>query len=310
MKPDLHVVVVGYGVQGHKRARIAGSDVVAIVDPAAEGVDARSLDEIPPDSYDAALVCTPDDAKLALLRALLDRGKHVLVEKPLAGSDGDLAALQQLANERGAVCYTAYNHRFEPHFVRVREALAAQAVGTVYRCRLFYGNGTARLVRESAWRDKGSGVLHDLGAHLLDTLFFWFGEAEREFRIVSSRAFENRAPDHVIFAAEGLPQIECEMTLLSWRNHFTCDIFGSAGSLHVSSLCKWGPSSFVLRRRVLPSGRPPEEEVTLVQDDPTWDLEYRHFRALCAKGVRTDLSHDRRLNRLLSDLSTQARLAA
>lgn len=301
--------MIGYGVQGHKRAIIAASDVIAIVDPVAQGADARSLAEIPSDSYEAALVCTPDQAKVPLLEDLLSCGKHVLVEKPLIGSDAELAALMQRAQENTAVCYTAYNHRFEPHFVRVREALARNAIGTVYHCRLFYGNGTARLVRDSAWRDNGSGVLHDLGSHLLDTLMFWFGDIGWEFRVVSSRRFENCSPDHIVFAAAGSPQIECEMTLLSWRNHFTCDIFGSEGSLHVNSLCKWGPSSFTLRRRVLPSGRPPEESVTLVQDDPTWAIEYDHFRALCLAKRGGDIPRDRRLNVVLSDLARQAGVA-
>ena len=44
---------------------------------------------------------------------------------------------------------------------------------------MFYGNGTARLVRESAWRDAGAGVLPDLGSHLLDTARFWFGDLVR-----------------------------------------------------------------------------------------------------------------------------------
>ncbi len=47
-----------------------------------------------------------------------------------------------------------------------------------------------------------------------------------------------------------------------------------------------------MRTRVLPSGRPPEEAVTLVQDDPTWALEYAHFKTLCASG-RDDRSVDR-----------------
>ena len=305
----MRVVVIGYGVQGRKRAVVAGSDVVAIVDPIAEGASARSLSDVPPDSYDAALVCTPDQAKLALLDHILSRGKHVLVEKPLVGTDGELAAIEQWANKNRVVCYTAYNHRFEPHFVRVRDALAQSAVGSVYHCRLFYGNGTARLVRDSAWRDSGSGVLHDLGSHLLDTLMFWFSDVQWEFRIVSSRRFENRAPDHIVFAAAGTPQIECEMTLLSWRNHFSCDIFGSEGSLHVNSLCKWGPSTFTLRRRVLPSGRPPEESVTLLQDDPTWVAEYDQFRALCAARHGGDVARDRRLNAALADLARQAGVA-
>src|SRR3546814_1943140 len=71
-----------------------------------------------------------------------------------------------------------------------------------------------------------------------------------------------------------MPHIEREMTLLMWRNHFTCDILAENGTAHIESLCKWGPSVFTHRTRVLPSGRPPEESVTLIRDDPTWDQEY------------------------------------
>lgn len=309
MTARLRVIIVGFGVQGQKRAKVAGPDVVAIVDPVSDGVNARSVKEISDDSYDAALVCTPDQAKIGLLTELLSRGKHVLVEKPMVGTDTELSKLQAISEQNRVVCYTAYNHRFEPHYIRARDALAAGAIGSVFHCRIFYGNGTARLVRESAWRDQGSGVLHDLGSHLLDTLMFWFGDEPREFQIISSRCFENRAPDHVVFGSQGSPQLECEMTLLNWRNHFTCDMFGSEGSLHIRSLCKWGPTTFTLRRRVLPSGRPPEESITLIQDDPTWVAEYQHFRELCAARHGSNIIRDRRLNYLLRDLAQQAGVA-
>src|SRR4029077_19523788 len=100
--------------------------------------------------------------------------------------------------------------------------------------------------------------------------------------------------------------LELEMTLLNWRNHFTCDLFAENGSAHIQSLCKWGPSSFTFRRRVLPSGRPPEETITLAQDDPTWDIEYAHFKSLCAAGHQTDLSRDIRLNQMLRALGRDA----
>jgi hypothetical protein len=96
------------------------------------------------------------------------------------------------------------------------------------------------------------------------------------------------------------------MTLLSWRNHFTCDVFAERGSAHIRSLCKWGPTTFTRRQRVLPSGRPPEETVTLVQDDPTWALEYAHFKALCAAPEPADLGNDLWLNHLLRKLGRDA----
>jgi len=147
-----------------------------------------------------------------------------------------------------------------------------------------------------------------LGAHLLDTAQFWFGDiGEEDVRIVSSRRFENRAPDHVVLASNATkPQLELEMTLLSWRNHFTCDLFAEKGSVHIRSLCKWGPSSFTLRRRLLPSGRPPEDTVILTQDDPTWELEYAHFKKLCAGKHDTDLSSDIRLSLMLRQLAQAA----
>jgi scyllo-inositol 2-dehydrogenase (NADP+) len=304
----MRVVVAGLGVQGHKRRRVAGGDFVAAVDPVNMEARYRSIGEVPLADYDATLACIPDEPKIELLTYCLENKKHVLVEKPLwARDEREIAALEALAHKNGVVCYTAYNHRFEPHFVRMRDLISSGELGKIYSCRMFYGNGTARLVRDSAWRDQGAGVLPDLGSHLLDTCRFWFGDIADQFEFIGVHRFENQAPDHVIIHCEGArPRLELEMTLLMWRNHFTCDILAERGSAHIESLCKWGPSVFIRRRRVLPSGRPPEDIVTLVQDDPTWALEYAYFKALCAGGAKTDLSGDIWLHRVLTRLGAEA----
>ena len=51
----VRVIVIGLGVQGRKRQRIAGADVVASVDVALSA-DYRSVEEVPLDRYDAALL--------------------------------------------------------------------------------------------------------------------------------------------------------------------------------------------------------------------------------------------------------------
>jgi len=304
----MRVIVAGLGVQGYKRRRFAGVDYVASVDPVNPEADYKRLDDVPLDRYDAVLACIPDAPKVELLTYCIDNAKHVLVEKPLwTDSAAQIEELGQQARRKGVVCYTAYNHRFEPHFVRMRDLIASGELGRIYSCRMFYGNGTARLVRESAWRDHGAGVVPDLASHLLDTCRFWFGDIGDDFVVTSARAFENRAPDHAVIANErGAMRIELEMTLLMWRNHFTCDLLAENGTAHISSLCKWGPSTFTRRTRILPSGRPPEEAVTLVQDDPTWALEYAHFTKLCSDRAPTDLSADIWLHRALDRLGKQA----
>jgi len=300
----MKAIVIGLGVQGHKRRKFAGSDYVASIDPVNKEAEFRTVEDVPLSSYDAALVCIPDEPKIEVLSYLLKNGKHVLVEKPLwAADDRQISMIEQLARAKGVVCYTAYNHRFEPHYVRMRNLIASGQLGTIYRCRMFYGNGTARLVRDSAWRDQGAGVLPDLGSHLLDTAKFWFGNLGEDFQIVSADCFENRAPDHVVMVSKAKkPKLEFEMTLLSWRNHFTCDVLAEKGTAHIRSLCKWGPTTFTCRMRILPSGRPPEESVTLMQDDPTWAIEYDHFKSLCQGGVTADMGNDLWLNRLLRRL--------
>jgi predicted dehydrogenase len=304
----MRTLIVGLGVQGCKRRRFAHADIAATVDPVNLEADHRAIEDVPLASYEAALVCAPDAAKFELLSYCLENGKHVLVEKPLsARSAADIEHLQQRARAKKVVCTTAYNHRFEPHYVRMRDLIASGALGEIYSCRMFYGNGTARLVRNSAWRDKDAGVLPDLGSHLLDTCRFWFGDIADAFQVVSANCFENRAPDHVVISSEaGRPRIELEMTLLMWRNHFTCDILAEHGSAHIQSLCKWGPATFTHRKRKLPSGHPSEESATLVEEDPTWALEYAHFKTLCAARAGTDLSNDIWIQRVLTKLGRDA----
>jgi predicted dehydrogenase len=279
----MRVIVVGLGIQGRKRLAVAGADAVAVVDPVAAGAQYRRVEDVPPDAYDAALVCTPDQAKLPILRHLLAHGKHLLVEKPLVAPDrGPLEELKRLAESNHAVCYTAYNHRFEPHIVTLKRLLDSGELGEVYHARFFYGNGTARDVRNSVWRDQDLGVFPDLGSHLLDWTLFLFGRPDGLPQVHAAHRFENRAFDHFRFGFAGRPALDFEMTLLSWRNTFRCDILAERGSAHIDCLCKWGPSVLTVRRRVLPSGRPAETVERLEQPDPTWAAEYAHFRALCA----------------------------
>jgi scyllo-inositol 2-dehydrogenase (NADP+) len=305
----MRVIVVGLGTQGYKRQRVAGSQCVATVDPVNDEADAREITDIPLDFYDAALVCTPDAAKFDMLKHLLENGKHVLVEKPLLTDDsGTLDQLKAISEASRAVLYTAYNHRFEPHFVTMKRLIESGELGRIYAVRMFYGNGTARLVRDSAWRDQGTGVLFDLGSHLLDTILFWLGEENltEPFTVRAAHRFENLSYDHVVLDSDGDIAIQLEMTLLMWRNHFTCDVLAEKGSAHIESLCKWGPTTFRHRRRVLPSGRPTESEETLEQDDPTWEIEYEHFRDLCAARAAGNIANDEWIERELLSLGAQA----
>ena len=299
----MRAVVVGMGVQGRKRLTLAGSDAVATVDPVADSVDYRSIQDVPVDTYDAAIVCTPDDAKSEILEYLLSHRKHIMVEKPLLLDEPDqYLRLQQVCDEAGTACYTAYNHRFEPNIVRLKELLETNVLGEIYTARLFYGNGTAQDVIDSPWRDQGDGVLPDLGSHLLDLVLFLLGPVSGEFEPWSMRSFETQSFDHVLFGSKGTPFLELAATHLSWKNSFSVDILAEKGSAHLHGLCKWGPSTLTMRSRVFPSGVPHEEIQTAEGADPTWALEYDYFRGLCKTGGN-NLGNDIWINDTLAQIA-------
>ena len=302
----MRILIAGLGVQGKKRKTVADSECVATVDPVNPEANYQSIYGVPKDSYDAVFICVPEEEKVELIRYALKFGKHVLVEKPLLNlNSSEIKEIESASRKAGLTIYSAYNHRFEPHIETVSNLIKSGRLGNIYTCRLFYGNGTAKLVRNSTWRDRNNGVLSDLGPHLLDIVRFWFGDIRTPFKLISCNRFENKAPDHAILLAEGnSPRIELEMTFISWKNHFTCDLFGEYGSVHIRSLCKWGPAKLAIHWRVFPGGPPQEENETLIQDDPTWRKEHQHFESLCIKNHKTDLSSDlwilRTINRSLN----------
>ena len=184
----------------------------------------------------------------------------------------------------------------------MKNCLQKKELGKIYRIRMSYGNGTSGLVKKSIWRDKGSGVILDIGSHLLDTLFFWFKDKKVTITEIKSFCFENMSPDNaILFGKVNNVFFELEVSLLNWRNDFVCDVIGEKGSAHIKSLCKWGPSEFIRRKRVLPAGRPKEKIITLTQPDPTWNIEYQYFKNLVKNKTKTSLVNDKKIFNLLKN---------
>ena len=303
----MRILILGMGVQGNKRKKIAKNEFVGFVDPFNKDANYKHYEEVCLSSFDAAIICTPDNVKIKLIEYFLKNKKHVLVEKPLiSDSRYDLNEIHSIAVSNNVICYTAYNHRFEPHFVNMKNLIDNQDLGKIYSLRMFYGNGTARLVRDSPWRDNGKGVLPDLGSHLLDTLNYWLGNKKNKMKVLSLNNFENKSFDHVVLYSNSDILIQLEMSLLMWKNHFSADLIAEKGSAHISSLCKWGPSEFIIRKRKLPSGVPDEETIILKNPDPTWQLEYDWFVQACKKPDiynYGNIKNDIWINKILNELT-------
>ena len=74
------------------------------------------------DLFDAAVLSTPPDIKMDIVKYLISNKKHILTEKPLRFKDKkELNELHSLAKENDVIWYTSYNHRFEPLIIKLKE---------------------------------------------------------------------------------------------------------------------------------------------------------------------------------------------
>ncbi|MEW6235192.1 MAG: Gfo/Idh/MocA family oxidoreductase [Candidatus Omnitrophota bacterium] len=291
----MNYLIVGLGNIGKKRKTLLGERCIYTADPYQPDADFRQYADAPPEKFDAVILSGPNHVKIEQLTHFLKLRKHVLVEKPLLFPD-DFAAseLKSLSKQTGAIWYTSYNHRFEPLIQRMKKLLDEGAVGTIYKARLLYGNGTVRN-NIGNWREEGYGILDDLGCHLIDLTCFLFGELSVDYLPWDLRRIESKNYDYGLLAAPGR-RIVLEFGSIFWKNTFAIEVLGERGSLHLSGLCKWGGSELLIRSRVFPSGAPIESQETATPPDPTWAKDLEEFEHCAAEG-RCSYENDLRINR-------------
>jgi len=84
------------------------------------------------DDVDAVVIATPASTHAALVRAALDRGLHVLVEKPMALDTDGCAALCDLAESSGRVLMVGYTFLYNAGVRKMKECMAADQFGQAY----------------------------------------------------------------------------------------------------------------------------------------------------------------------------------
>ena len=143
----------------------------------------RALEEV---ESDLVVVATPVDLHYPMTRAALERGRHVLCEKPFALNVAQAHELAALARAKGVV--NVINHEFR-HF----PALAAMTcwiqegkLGNVEHIviRDLISGWARNSGRKPTWlseKQRGGGYLGALGSHHVDQLLLWGGPIRRVF---------------------------------------------------------------------------------------------------------------------------------
>ena len=119
------------------------------------GATFANLDEMS-DSVDAVSVATPTETHFAVARKFLDRGKHVLIEKPITDNLDEAEELVSLARQKRCVLQVGHVERFNPVMRYLNEVLTEAAFIEVHRLSPYPG------------RSMDIGVVLDLMIHDLD----------------------------------------------------------------------------------------------------------------------------------------------
>jgi 1,5-anhydro-D-fructose reductase (1,5-anhydro-D-mannitol-forming) len=140
---------------------------------------ARAEDLIADPEVDAVYVATPPSSHLELALQVAAAGKPCLVEKPMARNHGECLAMIDAFQSRGVPLFVAYYRRALPRFLKVRELIAAGAIGQLTSVHIVHTDRLARNESARGWRFDpeiaGAGLFLDLASHGLDLLDFFAG---------------------------------------------------------------------------------------------------------------------------------------
>jgi predicted dehydrogenase len=180
----VRAAVIGFGYWGPNLVRnlheLPGMEVAWVCDlrQAALATVERRYPAIPRTSrvskvledptVDAVVIATPVSTHYDLARDALDAGKHVLVEKPLAGSSAEASNLLDAARDRDLVLMPGHTFLYSPPVTMIHDLIRSGDLGEIY----FISTSRVNL----GIHQPDVSVVWDLGPHDFSILRLWLGE--------------------------------------------------------------------------------------------------------------------------------------
>lgn len=219
-----------------------GAQVVAICGRNRERADAAALRwQIPRfytdveqmlerEALDALIVATRNDSHHPIAMGAIERGVHVLCEKPLALNYAEALQMERAARHYGINTMIPFTYRYMPAVRYLKQLMDEGYLGRPYHLNMRYYTGFGRSGDSYHWRfdlgRAGAGVVGDLGSHFLYLAEWFYGEivavSARLGRLVPRPARNELGESYE--AGDDLAFLTLEF------------LNGAMGSIHVSSL--------------------------------------------------------------------------
>jgi scyllo-inositol 2-dehydrogenase (NADP+) len=285
---EIGVGIVGFGLGGRvfhtpfvnavRGLRLAAilqrkGDEAAKAYPAAQIV--RSFGEMLANrAIELIVVTTPNATHFELAKKALERGKHVVIDKPFTATSEEALELGQLAKSKGLLAVPFHNRRWDGDYLTVKRLIAEQALGRPVTFESHFDRFRP-VPREGRWQEvdnPANGMLFDLGPHLVDQALALFGLPDTIAASVRSDRDETAIEDAFDITLS-YPGANGKRLLAHCRtSYLACDnaprflLHGTRGSFRKYALDPQEPS-LVGGAKVPAEGSP---EVWLQENESAW----------------------------------------
>lgn len=132
------------------------------------------------ENIDLVIIVTPNHHHKDLAEKALKADKHVIVEKPFTPTVEEADELIALAKERQKVLSINHNRRWDSDFLTVEKLIRENRLGQVMEYEAHFDRFRTEI--KNSWKEKkevpGSGILYDLGSHLIHQVLVLFGNPQ------------------------------------------------------------------------------------------------------------------------------------
>ncbi|MES2776995.1 MAG: Gfo/Idh/MocA family oxidoreductase [Bacteroidota bacterium] len=135
------------------------------------------------DAIDLVIVNTPNFTHYELAKKALLAGKHVVVEKPFTSTVSEADELIELAGLQNKKLSVFQNRRWDSDFKTVKQVVDEKLLGEVVEAEIHFDryNQALNPKRHKEAPGPGTGILYDLGSHLIDQAICLFGMPQSVF---------------------------------------------------------------------------------------------------------------------------------
>jgi scyllo-inositol 2-dehydrogenase (NADP+) len=179
---------------------------------------------------DLVVVATPNTTHFELAATALKAGKHVVVDKPFTVTVDEADELIALANERQRVLTVFHNRRWDGDFLTVRKVLPQ--LGDVMLFEAHWDRFRPEI--KQGWREEpepGSGLLSDLGPHLIDQALMLFGMPDAIGADILAQRGDAKVDDYFDLTLHyGARRISLKSSSLTAAARPRFALYGTAGS--------------------------------------------------------------------------------